>query len=175
MLFVCLEAHAQASSLKDFGLNLFEIVKGKEIKKFGTLLPSYDLFLNDCLIHGVTDYRRTLSGLQYSEAETETAVRKLIEEIKSKEARRKFEKYRMLLNENFLEILNEGSEKGIVWQDIHFLNFKAEPIGPDANRYLGKLLFAHKSKVFTLEVEEMVQIGNSYFGAELRLVEGSLE
>lgn len=164
-------ADAQSPAMNDFGLKLFEVVKEKNIKKFETLLPSYDLLLQDYLTKGVEDYRRTLKDLNYSEAETEAAIQKFIKEVKSKKAQVKFSEYNKLLREEFLEILNKGVKRGIVWQNIQFMEFKAAPVGQGSEIWLGKLLFSHKGKTFALEVQEMRKIENSYYGAELRLAE----
>lgn len=169
--FICLKARAQSPDIEEFGLKLFNIVKEKNIQKFKTLLPSYDLLQQDYLTKGVEDYRRTLRDLDYTEAETEAAVQKLIEEVKSKKAQVKFTEYNKLLHEDFLKILNEGIGKGIVWQAIQFMEFKAVPVGPGSEIWLGKLLFSHEGKTFVLEVQEMRKIEDSYYGAELRLTE----
>lgn len=172
-LLTCLTASAQSPDIEEFGLKLFNIVKEKNIQKFKTLLPSYDLLQQDYLTKGIEDYRRTLRDLNHSETEIEAAVQKLIEEVKSKKAQVKFTEYNKLLHEDFLKILNEGIGKGIVWQAIQFMEFKAEPIGPGSEIWLGKLLFSYKGRTFTLEVQEMRKIESGYYGAELRLAEFS--
>ena len=164
-------ARAQSLTMHEFGLKLFEVVKEKNIKKFEALLPSYDLLLQDYLTKGVEDYRRTLTDLNYSEAETEAAIQKFIKEVKSKKAQVKFREYNKLLREDFLKILNQGIKRGIVWQNIQFMEFEAEPIGPGSEIWLGKLLFSHEGKTFALEVQEMRKIESGYCGAELRLAE----